>query len=71
MRDEIGGYPRQCKSDEPSTCSIGENGRKSAYSKKTWSLRELPIGWRIIRYVTAETPPPVQAAGDTIPKGLR
>jgi hypothetical protein len=23
------------------------------------------------RYVTAETPPPVQAAGDTIPKGLR
>ena len=24
-----------------------------------------------ILYVTAETPPPVQAAGDTIPKGLR
>ena len=40
-------------------------------SKKNLHRPGNPSPGRSLRSVTAETPPPVQAAGDTIPKGLR
>src|SRR4051812_21989422 len=47
------------------------SGRQAALRKKIFGAAGTSFRVGHYRFVTAETPPPVQAAGDTIPKGLR